>query len=491
MSAQKDATPDLKEQQAFIELDFLSIPRDAGEANLTLSGSHFNLKFDNGLYTGIGIYGAIIGERGGFFTLGANAGYQGDLTENLFYDLGLHIGGGGGDSAPDGGGAFLIPQAKLGYRFENFNLSAGYSYINFFDNGDINEHQVIAGIQFPIEFDHTDYSNANQDYSLKDLKNTSWDKEKSRLGFMVHLNNLKTSGQSQNTRGVLYNGATIRLVGVEVSAPLKNGFFTYARFDGAYDGIKSGYMDVFLGAGHEFAFNRNRTRILAKFAAGAGGGGGVDTQGGFLVYPDLSLEQQLFNNTYLALNLGSVLSPNQHFISTAYGLGLKYDVNYNGLDQRDQNKERRSKFYGLQVILKEDLYLNAGRIDEADQDLYQIALQVNLDLGNHFYLAGQTAFANFGGAGAYAEGLVGAGLHTKPFINDRARLFGQVLAGAAGGGQVSTGQGLIVKPSLGLEVFLSDRFGLRAAGGYVDAVRGDLSSPILNLGLTYNIAILK
>ena len=38
---------------------------------------------------------------------------------------------------------------------------------------------------------------------------------------------------------------------------------------------------------------------------------------------------------------------------------------------------------------------------------------------------------------------------SNPFLNDKVILFGQVLAGAAGGGDVSTGEGLIFKPSAG------------------------------------------
>ena len=48
--------------------------------------------------------------------------------------------------------------------------------------------------------------------------------------------------------------------------------FLFAKFDGAYDGIRAGYMDILLGGGYHLGFHLNRTNILAKFGMGAGGG---------------------------------------------------------------------------------------------------------------------------------------------------------------------------------------------------------------------------
>ncbi|WP_373940903.1 hypothetical protein OEG92_13595 [Polaribacter sejongensis] len=61
----------------------------------------------------------------------------------------------------------------------------------------------------------------------------------------------------------------------------------------------------------------------------------------------------------------------------------------------------------------------------------------------------------------------------------------------AGGGGIATGQGLIIKPSLGFDYELSKTLNLRAAAGYVKARGGELSSPFINLGLKYNISFLK
>ena len=101
-----------------------------------LTGIHYNASFQN-FYTGLGMYGSVKGIRGGFFTLGVNAGYKNYLTNNIFIDTGVHFGGGGGAGAPDGGGAFILPHLDVGFQFKKFSFTTGYSYINFFDKGAI------------------------------------------------------------------------------------------------------------------------------------------------------------------------------------------------------------------------------------------------------------------------------------------------------------------------------------------------------------------
>jgi hypothetical protein len=79
-TAQEPKIPQKETQKGFIAVDFLSIkmPLDRfgnQEPNMDFTGIHYNLIF-NDFYTGVGIYGAVGGIHGGFFTLGVNAGYE-------------------------------------------------------------------------------------------------------------------------------------------------------------------------------------------------------------------------------------------------------------------------------------------------------------------------------------------------------------------------------------------------------------------------------
>ena len=73
MQAQdKNSIPTLKTLEGFLAVDFLSIDMPtndigADEDHMGFTGIHYNLKFNN-FYTGLGMYGAVRGKRGGFFT---------------------------------------------------------------------------------------------------------------------------------------------------------------------------------------------------------------------------------------------------------------------------------------------------------------------------------------------------------------------------------------------------------------------------------------
>lgn len=491
--SQEKSIPEKKIQQGFLAVDFLSIDmptNDLGldEDHMGLTGIHYNLNFNN-FYTGLGMYGTVRGKRGGFFTLGVNVGYKSYFTDKLFLDTGIHFGGGGGAGAPDGGGAFILPHLNLGYQFERFSLTAGYSYINFFDAGNIISHQLNVALQIPLSIDYANISHSEKQFDARALQSSDWNKKSRRMSFMMHLNNLSVKGDSKNTRGESLSGKTIRLAGFEVNSYFDKNWFAFAKFDGAYDGIPAGYMNIILGGGYHFSFNKNRTNILTKFGMGAGGGGGVDSQGGVLIYPDISIEQLIYNNVYLSVNKGLMMSPNSFFTSSTFGVGLKYYTNLNGVNDLEQNQ--RVTFKGFEVIVKQDAYFNAERSLNPTENLHQISLQLNYHLNENMYLAGQTSFANFGNAGAYAEGIVGIGLQTNYFIKDKVNIFIQALAGGAGGGDISTGEGLILKPSIGMNYKMNPAFAFRGSLGYVKARGGDLSSTFINFGVSYRLSFLN
>lgn len=490
---ESNSIPTLKTQKGFLAFDFLSIDmptNDFGvdEDHMGFSGIHYNLLFNN-FYTGIGMFGTVRGKRGGFFTLGVNAGYKSYITKKLFVDTGIHFGGGGGAGAPDGGGAFILPHLNLGYQFDKFSLTTGYSYVNFFDAGNIKSHQLNIAIQVPLDISYGNISDNEKTFDARALKESEWNKKSKRLSFMFHLNNLTPKGKSQTTRGESLVGKTIRLAGFEINSYFNEKWFGFAKFDGAYDGIPAGYMNIFLGIGNHISFNKNRTNILTKLGAGAGGGGGVESQGGILMYSDLSLEQHLYNNVYLTVNKGFLLSPNSIFSTNTFGAGIKYYTNINGV--KDLADNNRVKFKGFEIVIKQDAYLNAKRVFNPTENLHQISLQLNYLINDNMYLTGQTSFANFGNAGAYAEGIVGLGFQTNYLMKDKINLFIQALAGGAGGGDISTGQGLIIKPSMGVNYKLNSNLALRTAGGIVTARGGDLNSLFVNLGISYRISFLK
>jgi len=443
------------------------------------------------VYVGLGFYGTVTGKRGGLFTLGANFGIKKSLSKHLFLDASFHFGGGGGAGAPDGGGAMILPQINLGYQFKGFSTTLGYSYINFFDKGNINSKQLTIGIQIPVSYDFADFNEKEKNFKVEQLKTTEWNQPAKDISLLFHLNNLSLTGNTKDTNGNSLTGNTVRLAGFEVNSYLNQNWLVFFRADGAYDGIDAGYMDILFGGGYHFSFNKNNTNILAKFGIGAGGGGGVDTQGGFLIYPDISIEQKVFKDLYLSINKGYLLTPNSHFKASTFGVGVKYYVHQQGIISKNKKSFATAKLKGIQFGLSQEVYFEAKRNTNPTENLQLISLQGNLFLNNYLYVAGQTSFANFRNAGAYAEGIVGFGVYSNSVFNKKVTLFAQFLAGAAGGGNISTGQGLIIKPSVGLDYHISRQISLKTTIGKVKAKGGLLNSTSFSVGLNYNISILK
>ena len=467
-------------QEGYFVFDFLSINMpDNSENNMGLSGIHYNLKFDK-FYTGLGFYGSVMGERGGFFTLGLNTGFETFITKNLFLNSGIHFGGGGGAGAPDGGGAFILPKLNIGLKFKKFSLSTGYSYINFFDGGKIENHQVHLELQLPFNFYSSTYKNAEKEFLFSDLKKSKWNKKHRKMSFMFNIDNSQINGMSK------YRGKTFSLVGFEINSYLNNYWLYFAKFDGAFQGIPSGYMNIILGIGHHFTFNKNNNNIIVKFGIGSGGGGGIDSKGGFLVYPDISLEQKLTTNTFISINKGYLMNPDSSFETSTFGVGIKYYSEINKLD--DSSK---ITFKGFEFIIKQDAYFNVERYTNKTENLYQISFQINYKINNRIYLAGQTSFANFGNAGAYAEGTVGLGFLSNYFMKDKIQIFAQSLIGGAGGGNIATGQGLIIKPSIGANYEMNSKIAFRTSLGIARATNESMDSPIFSLGLCYQLSLLK
>lgn len=473
-----------QQQSGYALLDYHPLTMPGEEVNMGFSGLHLNLQLRNHWYGGLGIYGAVHGERGGFFTLGFNLAFQNYLSKKIFYDLGFHFGGGGGASAPDGGGAFILPHASLGFDLQGIKIMGGYSYVNFFDHGKIESNQWNLALSVPISFLYTNFYRHGESLESEQSDFSRWNHQAVELEYKLHLNNL------YNQRGNL-SGKTIHLVGLEVLRHRKN-MSIFFKADGAYRGIKAGYMDILFGVGKKIDFLKERIRFTPKIGIGGGGGGGLNTFGGLFFYGSTELSLRVSPVLRLFGDVGILATPGFDFLSSNYGFGLAYNVFQNGNYYPHSNRTflQKSSFKGFEGALTQEYYHGAQRVTAVRDDMYQIGFQLNFYLKPWLFIGGQTSFANFGDAGAYAEGLAGAGLRMRTMFKDKLHTHFQVLGGAAGGGGISTGQGLIIKPSVGVNYHLNSSIRIKANGGYVNALGGDLNTWFVNIGLGYELALL-
>jgi len=118
-------------------IENISLPNNE---ELGLLGGNYLVE-KNHWYTGLGVYGAVAGDRGGFFTGGAHFGKGIPMPRRFFLDANVFVGGGGGGSAPQGGGLMLRAAAGVGHKYLNNRYFIGLSRVSF-PNGDINSNQV-------------------------------------------------------------------------------------------------------------------------------------------------------------------------------------------------------------------------------------------------------------------------------------------------------------------------------------------------------------
>jgi hypothetical protein len=117
---------------------------------ITTYGARLSRFLNQHLYWGGSAFGAMFGQRGGWFVGGFNAGLSGSFAENWIYDLWGFYGGGGGGAAPQGGGMMGKISLGIGYRFlPGFEgiLDIGY---NHYFNGAISS--PVAGFELRSVF---------------------------------------------------------------------------------------------------------------------------------------------------------------------------------------------------------------------------------------------------------------------------------------------------------------------------------------------------
>lgn len=123
------------------------------------------------LSVGPATYGAMVGKRGGFITMGGAAEVRKELSQSIEVNSGAFVGAGGGRGGflLSGGGLMLRYHLGLKYKSESMGaLGAGFSYLDFPD-GTIHSSQPYISYELPFrtlilsgwqEYDGADSSSA-------------------------------------------------------------------------------------------------------------------------------------------------------------------------------------------------------------------------------------------------------------------------------------------------------------------------------------------
>lgn len=435
---------------------------------------------------GVGTYGAVRGERGGFITLGVAGEVRQRLSPAWLSHAGLFVGAGGGrgGSSPlTGGGLMLRADAGLTYETTGYgNFGFGVSHVQF-------PSGVIVSTQPFLQYEYPFYSLLSPGWLASPPDTGSAQMDAVQPGahefsvvarsYIIPSSVVRANGQPQQS--------SMQLLGVEWLSYLDEHWFIKLESEGAMGGQNTGYMQILTGGGYRLPLSSS-TALKLYAGGGPAGGGGVDTGGGLLLDAGVSLQQNLTERTALEFSVGEVRAPSSSFQARSLALNLNYQF---GLPEVSSNTVSWSELGGfdtenLRVRVADQTYFKAApqwRNQFVDQSVSNLGVQLDYFLSPHWFVTGQGLAAYAGKAGAYMTGEVGMG--TQWPVSEHWFVEGETLLGAAGGGGLAVGGGLVSQVNASLGYRLSKSLSVMGTAGRISALQGPFKANIAGVSLAY------
>lgn len=461
------------------------------EPKMGMMSLHYLISLNDWLYTGVGMKAASTGDQGGLFTLGVDLGVNQKLYKNLYLDANVHFGGGGGFRSLVNGGAILQPNIGLQYKTKHFSFGAQYSHVDFF-TGIMKSDAISFFIEIPSVLRFADYTDARKNFTTANLSpDNFWHKpavknvQQVRFDFFYPIGNSREDANANNAllRRTLY------VIGFEYQKYLNSNFFLYVHTDTVYKGLIAGFMDLYFGGGYNFV-DTKYINLFAKAGIGAAGGR-IAQEGGITAYPSVGVDIKFTKNIALSAHGGYLRALDGDFEAYSAGFGIKY-FGLSGGSQEPVTEKNIEKVEtrGFRIGIENQSFFRVKRFGANTVDLQLIAIKPYYDLTDNFYLMGEASFAYEGNSGGYAHGVFGAGLKSNRFLNDRISGVVEFSFGAAGGGRVNTGEGLVVRPTIGVNYHSSDALTFNVSVGQLLSLDGGVSSNNINVGFSYGLSFL-
>ncbi len=470
-----------------LRMTYESLNLPGGESMGMLGGDYL-VSVNDHLRVGVGAFGAVQGQRGGFITLGVEGELQQRINDNLLSHAGLFVGAGGGhgSNALSGGGLMLRSDLGLTYETHGYgNIGVGVSHVRF-PSGDISSTQPYVQYEYPFHslLGAGWVSGPKMESGIKLDPVQANENEFSLVGrhYQFASSVKRDDGQAQSS--------SMQLVGVEWLSYLDDHWFVKVESEGAMGGDNNGYMQILLGGGLRLPIT-NSTSLKLHVAAGPAGGGGADVGGGLLLDAGLGLQQKVSRNLALELSAGAVTAPSHSFEALSLALKLNYQfglpnvgadpVSWYGLGEFDTTP--------LRVRLSNQTYFKADeqwRNGDVNQEVSNLGVQVDYFLSDNWFLTGQGLAAYAGDAGAYMVGEVGLGSVWN--VTPNWFIEGEALFGAAGGGGIAVGSGLVVQANASVGYRINKALSVMATAGHVEALQGDFKAHVAGFALAYQFS---
>lgn len=422
-----------------------------GGEHMGLAQIAYLVEFAPGWRAGPALYGAATGHRGGLFTWGAEAQKLWRFGERWQAVGGLYVGGGGGASAPVGGGLMLRPHADLLYGFDGWALGVSASQVRF-PNGDIRSSQLGLVLSVDDRFEHG-------------TPGVAW---RGGEASWLRVDRLVFGGGSYAEQAP--GDDSLGIVSLRAEHDLGPVWIATAEAGAAVQGDGDGYAEFGAGLAALWPTPLPGLRVGGRTMLGLGGGGAVPTGGGIIGKAALLARWQVAGPWSLELEGGRV-----HAFS-----GGDLDSNYAmlSLGRSFGAPDAGAPAVETEFALAAQSY-DAQRRDGSRRRLETVGLKISRAIDERWYVAGQAYGAVTGGAGAYSVGLVGLGARWP--VSPGWRVGAEALAGAAGGGGVESKGGAIVQPKVWVGTDVGRHGRLQLGAGYIRSLRGELSAPLVEL----------
>ncbi len=447
------------------------------QETMGLLGGTYAIKAGKYQYLGLGVYGAVSGDRGGFFTGGLDWSLRKSVNDAWKVGGGLFVGGGGGGAAPQGGGLMVRSHLWAGYEMaEDTYVGPALSNV-WFPNGRIRSTHWSLALEHRFKvYTSSDPIGVPGLYHLPGLA-------RQERCFYVTMGRYVVPSHMRGRSGRLL-ATNLDIIGVKLVNSHGHGDFVELETGGAYGGNIDGFAQLFAGYGKSVTISPG-FMLGATASMGAAGGGDVPTGGGMMAKAQAWLGADLYSNVTLKTGIGTVRALDDEFRARLYflDLGYKYHTLIKGSQGSLSTEAMYVNWHPFRMRAGASRYsdVGGGRKNPLVKTEYvdNIVLKIDSYVSRRVYLTGQAHAAIRGGAGGYAVGLVGPGL---VLLETRyGSLEAEYPVGAAGGGGLAVGGGFISQPMLNFSIPLSRANSLILGFGYIKAHQGTLDSAVAEI----------
>jgi hypothetical protein len=405
---------------------------------------------------GQALYSGATGDGGGAFFWGFEGVTRFPISPQWNLALSGFFGGGGGAGQVSGDGTMFRFGAVGEYALTpNWSARAGVSHISI-SGAPIDDLAPSVGFRYQV----SPKPRSNGAESLK-LARVSF--RTSKLQFPSALS---LSGMPQ---------AQLRLMGAEASFSISNDYETFLGADGAVSG-GDGYMHVIGGL-------RKRWRLgpislLGQSSVGFGGGGSVDTGGGLIAGASGGIAFPMGDNFDLDLTYGKIKSLSSGITGNRTQLSLSR-VFKRGPTRKNYGEHQQWQVgLGISIQPPNNYYMKS----QSNVGIFPVMQESSVDyfISTKTYFTGNAQTTISGGVAGYAVGLIGLGHEFN--LGKVWRLSPEAHIGAAGGGGVNVGKGLLGGARVEADYILNSDSSLSLGLGILRSFDGGLNVPIVQLG---------